>query len=405
MQCCTQIKLDNLCGSNVHVWKKHVEIPQLPLTSENSNLLCANHLPANSQCLLQHSQIDLTNVPKIRLYTVETLSFLSFTFSFPLVSTFPLLDLPLLWVPLPFPFLSHFRPPFFESLWKDVYLRVPHCPWCFLPTQPHTEAFLHLHGSNSDTLSQCVRISRTCGSYLEMRQSPSASVHWWFSSRAQSIELPERASSSCRIWWHSAKGVPSCYPGPFQQWHNQFSKSHWLSRGSGLHRSWSFSQKWWWHQGGHLQTACAKSLPASQPNLLCWSARTWLTLARLQILHPLCWSGQFSALSLCRRESVRGGSRTQHYSAQHLPSHRVADPTLSKWLHLHVGLPPLGWLLALVHFETVLPRCETPETSHAIKCPRHWISLVGISPQTLQIRIVHCQLLLHLCPAGPNPTS
>ena len=44
--------------------KKHVAIPQRLLVLENSNLLCTHHLLANSQCLLQHSKIDLTIVPK-----------------------------------------------------------------------------------------------------------------------------------------------------------------------------------------------------------------------------------------------------------------------------------------------------------------------------------------------------
>ena len=57
---------------------------------------------------------------------------------------------------------------------------------------------------------------------------------------------------------------------------------------------------------------------------------------------------------------------------------------------------PVWILQCLVLVEIVLPKYETPETSRANQCLRHWSSLVGISPQTLQIRIVHRQLQVPL---------
>ena len=53
-----------------------------------------------------------------------------------------------------------------------------------------------------------------------------------------------------------------------------------------------------------------------------------------------CWSGQFSTLSLCRRESVRDRSLLQHSSAQHLPIQQVEDPSRPQKPHLQV-VPPL----------------------------------------------------------------
>ena len=54
----------------------------------------------------------------------------------------------------------------------------------------------------------------------------------------------------------------------------------------------------------------------------------------------LCWSGQFSTVSICRRESVRDRSLLQHSSARHSPIPRVEDPIRPQLSHLQV-VPPL----------------------------------------------------------------
>ena len=56
--------------------------------------------------------------------------------------------------------------------------------------------------------------------------------------------------------------------------------------------------------------------------------------------HSLLFKTIFSAFPLQKRKSVCDRSLLQHSSTQHLPSHRVADPTQSQWLHLQV-VPPL----------------------------------------------------------------
>ena len=104
--------------------------------------------------------------------------------------------------------------------------------------------------------------------FFEMSQFPSDSVHWWFSWRAQPIQLLEQNLTNCRTWWHSGKDVLPYYSGPLQQRHNLFSKSRWSFHGSGLRRSWHFSLGWRWHRGTHLQMACAKSLPASRKDVM-----------------------------------------------------------------------------------------------------------------------------------------
>ena len=119
-----------------------------------------------------------------------------------------------------------------------------------------------LHGSNSDVLSQYVRISRTCGSYQEMHKFPSVSVQRWFSSRARSTQSLEQHSSSCRILYLLTSARQASNPSP---------------------------------------SLLVKTI--------------------------------FNAFP-------RDRSLLQHSSTQHLPSHRVADPTWSQWLHLQV-VPPL----------------------------------------------------------------
>ena len=57
-------------------------------------------------------------------------------------------------------------------------------------------------------------------------------------------------------------------------------------------------------------------------SLACCDGIEEVTFERAKFL-PLCWSGQ----PFCRRESVRDRRLLQHSSTQHLPIHRVEDPT------------------------------------------------------------------------------
>ena len=71
---------------------------------------------------------------------------------------------------------------FVSNTIHDVFF--PHCAHQGSPAPPL---------ARTPTLFGSVSVfSSTCSSYLEMSQSPSESVHWWFSWRAQSIQLLEQ---------------------------------------------------------------------------------------------------------------------------------------------------------------------------------------------------------------------
>ena len=223
--------------------------------------------------------------------------------------------------------------------------------------------------------------------------------------RIQSIQSPERSSTSCRIWWHSAKRCPLMLSGPLQHDTTKFQRvTNCLAALGFIDHDLSLNS------GDGMKEVSFKRRTQN----LCQLPNHSRFAGRLLLVHQ-CSPGfksftlfvgenNFQRCPLCRRESMRDRRRLQHSSAQHLKSQiQLCHGGFISRLGFHCSDD-------FLHSSTLEPSCPDttrpgPVTPSSVFANEALWFVSRRKRSKSESSIVSSWCLGHLCPARPTPPS